>query len=220
MIGLLAACTCAAACWLAFPSTRTMPGKTAGALRLPWRIPFGAAARARHTDRRTAVLAALSALAAELRAGQPAVAALERAGALEWPHAVAAVRLGGDIGAALHLDAARAPVLQGLAACWTVAAHTGSGLATAVTRLADAARVDEDIRVQLEAQLAGPRATARMLGFLPVIGIVLGMMLGADPVRWLLTDPIGFICLVLGILCTVLGLAWTGRIARHVEGLL
>jgi tight adherence protein B len=220
MMVLLAAATLAAACWLIFPEHRPLPVRTALPNRPKWRIPFGYRARARSAQRRAVAIASLGALAADLHAGQPAMTALERAGPTAWPHAVAAVRLGGDIGAALRLDAKTTPALAGLAACWSVTAHTGSGLATALTRLADAARLDEDVRVQLEAQLAGPRATARMLSFLPLIGLLLGIVLGADPVRWLLGDPIGWLCLIAGVGFTALGLVWTGRIARNVEQLL
>jgi tight adherence protein B len=183
-------------------------------------LRLGSRARRHRAQQRSAAIAALGALAAELRAGQPTGVALERAGAGHWPQAVAASRLGGDIGVALGDDAKRIPTLQGLAACWTVAAEAGSGLADAVTRLADAARVDEDVRVQLEAQLAGPRATARMLGLLPVIGLLIGSSLGADPVTWLTQSPAGLLCLAAGIGFTALGMAWTGSIARNVERLL
>ena len=222
---LAAAALLATAVWLLLrePGSLTRVGLTRpSAPRLPrirW-LRFGARARRHHAQRRSAAITALGALAAELRAGQPASVALERAGAGHWPQAVAASRLGGDIGAALRADAQVIPTLQGLAACWTVAAEAGSGLADAITRLADAARVDEDVRVQLEAQLAGPRATARMLGFLPVIGLLIGSSLGADPLTWLTRTPAGLLCLAAGIGFTALGMAWTGSIARNVERLL
>jgi tight adherence protein B len=217
---LLAAGALAAACWLMFPQNRPLPAPAGVPGRRSWRVPFGARARARSAEHRAAAIASLSALAADLHAGQPAFTALERAGSTAWPHAAAAIRLGGDVSSALQLDAKCTPALAGLAACWSVTEHTGSGLATALTRVADAARLDEDVRVQLEAQLAGPRATARMLSFLPIIGLMLGVLLGADPVRWLLGDPIGWLCLIAGVGFTALGLVWTSRIARNVEQLL
>jgi tight adherence protein B len=71
--------------------------------------------------------------------------------------------------------------------------------------------------VQLEAQLAGPRATARMLATLPLIGLAMGMLMGADPLQWLLGTAPGLLCLLGGALLTVAGMAWTGRIATAVE---
>lgn len=168
----------------------------------------------------TRALEALAALAAELRAGQPPITALQQAGADVWPQACAAARVGGDVTAALRSDARRAPSLAGLAVCWEMAARSGSGMATMVQRIADAARTAQDTRVQLAAHLAGPRATARMLAALPLVGIVIGHLLGADPIAWLLGSPIGILVLALAAACTALGWWWIHRIATHVEGLL
>ena len=174
----------------------------------------------RSTTSDTRALEALVALAAELRAGQPPIAALQQAGADIWPQACSAARVGGDVTAALRSDAQRAPALTGLAVCWEMAARSGSGMATMVQRIADAARTAQDTRVQLAAQLAGPRATARMLAALPLVGIVIGHLLGADPIAWLLGPPIGMAVLASAAACTAVGWWWIHRIATHVEHLL
>jgi tight adherence protein B len=186
------------------------------------RIGLGSASRRRRAHERMRVIQALGALAAELQAGQPPVAALTSAGGQPsvWPATVAAVRLGEDVSVALVVDAAHHPALHHLAACWQVAADSGSGLAPAVTQLAASARSAEDVRVHLEAELAGPRATARMLAVLPFVGLGFGIMLGADPVTWLLTSPFGMGCLAAGLSLTGLGTWWTGRIAAGVERML
>lgn len=167
--------------------------------------------------RSEAALGALVSLAAELRAGLPPQLALVHASTTVWPTAIAAVRLDGDVAMALRADGAHTPVLRSLAACWDAGAATGSGLADAVDRLAASHRSAEEIRGELEVQLAGPRATARMLTGLPLIGIALGMLLGADPIGFLLGGPIGLACLIAGITLTVVGMWWTNRIAAHVE---
>ena len=64
------------------------------------------------------------------------------------------------------------------------------------------ARSSEDVRVDLEGQLAGPRATARMLALLPLVGIGFGMMLGSDPLSWLLGTTPGRLCLPGGTRCS------------------
>ena len=168
------------------------------------------------------VIQALGALAAELEVGQPPVTALSRAGGepSAWPMAVGAAQMAGDVVAALVVDARRHDVLRQLAACWQVGADTGAGLAVSVGRLATTARAAEDVRVDLEGQLAGPRATARMLALLPLVGIAFGMMLGSDPLAWLLATTPGRLCLLGGLLLTAVGTVWTGRIAARVERLL
>ena len=168
------------------------------------------------------VVQALAALAAELEAGHPPGEALRRAGGdpCVWPVARAALHLDGDVPSALEADARHHPVLGHLAACWRVAADSGAGLAASVARLAAASRSAEDVRVDLEAQLAGPRATARLLALLPIVGIGFGMLMGTDPVAWLVGATAGRACLVGGIGLTLAGTWWTGRIAARVERLL
>lgn len=186
------------------------------------RVGIGPASRRRRGRERLRVIQALGALAAELEAGQPPDVALGRAGGQPtvWPVTLTAVQMAGDVGQALRLDARDHAVLRQLAACWHVGADTGAGLAVSVGRLAATARAAEDVRVDLEGQLAGPRATARMLAFLPLVGIGFGMMLGSDPLAWLLGSTPGRLCLLAGVLLTVLGALWTGRIAARVERLL
>lgn len=191
-------------------------------VRMRARLGFGAAARRRAARSRARVVQALGALAAELESGQAPTSALIAAGGdpSVWPMTVAAIPLGEDIGAALAHDGRSRPVLHQLAACWRVSATTGTGFAAAVTRLATSARAAEAVRVSLEGELAGPRATARMLAALPVIGIGFGMMLGSDPLSWLVSTAPGLVCLVAGLGLTVVGMVWTGRIAASVERLL
>lgn len=186
------------------------------------RIGVGPASRRRRAAERVRVIQALGALAAELEAGQAPDEALRRSCGEPpvWPTALAALQLDGDVPAALEDDASTAPVLRQLSACWRVAADSGAGLASAIGRLAESARQAENVRVDLEGQLAAPRATARMLAGLPIIGIGFGVMLGADPITWLVATTVGRACLVGGALLTVVGMWWTGRIAASVERLL
>jgi tight adherence protein B len=100
-------------------------------------------------------------------------------------------------------------LLRGLGACWAVCAATGSGLAAAVERLGEAERAAADQRRAVQVELAGPRATARMLAVLPVVGLLMAAGLGADPLGFLLTTLPGRLCLVVGVALEVAGLRWT-----------
>lgn len=186
--------------------------------RLVGRFGFGTASRKARSAARVRVLQALTALASELEAGQPPLQALASAGGSPsvWPRATAACEHG-EVVDALRADGAHDRVVGLLAACWEVGADSGAGLAAAVARLAASARAQEDTRAQLEAHLAAPRASARMLGLLPVVGLGLGMMLGAEPLAWLISTAPGVACLVAGIALTALGFWWTSRIAAGVE---
>ncbi len=183
-------------------------------------------AAARREERSRAV-EACAALAGELRAGRPPAGALEAAAELgAGPFAAAlraaagAVRLGGDAASALRppADSAVPEVLRALAACWTVCAGSGSGLAAAVERLEEGLRAEQAQRRAVEAELAGPRATAGLLAVLPAGGLLLAAGLGADPLSVLLTTPVGLVCLAVGLGLDVLGLWWTGRLVAAAGG--
>jgi tight adherence protein B len=83
-----------------------------------------------------------------------------------------------------------------------------------------ALRAQQEVRAHLEAELAGPRATAVTLGFLPVIGIGLGYTLGAEPLTWFVSGLLGLGTLLVGLALTLSGLWWTSRIAGGVEAML
>ncbi|GGL89393.1 membrane protein [Streptomyces fumigatiscleroticus] len=180
-------------------------------------------ARERRTDE---VIALCGALAGEVRAGrQPGEALLRAArdsGGLGDAQAVvlAAARFGGDVPAALEA-AARQPGadgLLGLAACWRVAVDRGAGLADGLDRLTAALRAERDRRADLRAQLAGARSTAAMLAGLPVLGLLIGAALGADPLHVLLHTGAGLGCLLAGAVLEALGTWWVLRIVRGAEG--
>ncbi|WP_225824966.1 type II secretion system F family protein [Streptomyces naphthomycinicus] len=179
-------------------------------------------ARERRAD---AVIALCGALAGEVRAGrQPGEALLRAArdsGGLGDARAavVAAARFGGDVPGALAA-AARQPGaegLLGLAACWRVAVDQGAGLAAGLDRLDGALRAERDRRADLRAQLAGARATAVLLAALPVLGLLLGTAMGADPLRVLLHSGAGLGCLTAGAVCETAGMWWAARIVRGAE---
>lgn len=176
---------------------------------------------ARQTARRAAAADVVLALAAELATGLPAETALMRAGAGRdfMVGSVGAARVGGDIPAALRADgeAYELTALVALAAVWQVSAGSGAGLADAAYRLGTAALQRERMRRELASQMAGPRATARVLAVLPLVGLVLGSGLGGSPVGWLLGTPAGLAVLAAGVLLEVAGLLWVRRLVRGVE---
>jgi tight adherence protein B len=107
--------------------------------------------------------------------------------------------------------------LRRLAACWQVSERSGSGLASSVSRLTATLRDEEQVRREVAAQLAGPRATAVLLALLPAFGLAMGSALGADPLDVLVRTPLGLGCLALGLMLETAGLLWTARITRSAE---
>ncbi len=199
----------------------------AGVLAVPVlrRVRRSREARQARERRGDAVIALCGALAGEVRAGrQPGEALLRAArdsGGLGGAQAavVAAARFGGDVPGALA-DTARQPGaegLLGLAACWRVAVDRGAGLAAGLDRLEGALRAERDQRADLRAQLAGARSTAVMLAGLPVLGLLLGTALGADPLHVVLHSAAGLGCLLAGGVLEGVGLWWALRIVRGAE---
>ncbi len=182
--------------------------------------------RRHRAQARAALREALAEVVADIRAGQPPGRALARAladrDAATAPRTLAAARWSGDVVAALRDDARSSgqPLLASAAACWSVAAAQGAGLADALDRIVAQDRRAEEVRRQLEAHLAAPRATARMLALLPALGLLLGVAVGGDPLGWLLGTPLGWACLVTGLLLIAAGLAWATRIVARTERLL
>jgi tight adherence protein B len=192
-----------------------------------WRVVRRAQLARRASGVRAAVVELCRATAAELRAGQPAGTALTAgAHALSLatsralaPALVAARQGAEDDVAELLIQASTAPGLAGLsrlAACWRVAASSGSALAPALDRIADGLQDEIEVQRDVAAELAGPRATVRLLAALPVVGLLLGTSVGADPLRFLFGSTGGLCCLLGAVALNLTGLAWAGRIAASV----
>lgn len=173
---------------------------------------------------RSKALDALALLASDLRAGRSPTDAFAVAGSVATGScgqalaaASSAAALGGDVAGALIVEGSAVPeVLRGLAACWTVCSQAGSGLAAGVERLEEGLRAAEAQRRAVEAELAGPRATAGLLAVLPIAGLGLAAALGADPLHVLLQTPLGVLCLIAGLTLDALGLLWTRRLVARV----
>ncbi|WP_039794584.1 type II secretion system F family protein [Nocardia araoensis] len=170
------------------------------------------------------LLAALEAVIAELRVGAHPSAAAEAAAREVRGDPVRALtvgaarsRLGGSAAEGLRRpDSPIAAELSRVAGAWQVAEQHGLALA----ELLSAARSDLAGRIRFHgrttAALAGARATAAVLACLPFLGIALGQMMGAAPLRVLFASPAGTVLLPLGAGLACAGLLWTDAITRKV----
>jgi tight adherence protein B len=165
---------------------------------------------------------ALDVLVGELRVGAHpvrafAVAAEETGGPVAAAlRAVAArARLGADVTAGLRV-AARCSALPAqwdrLAVCWQLASDQGLAIAT-LMRAAQRDIVERQrFTDRVSSSMAGARATAAILACLPALGVLLGQLLGARPLSFLLSGHVGGWLLVVGSLLTCAGLLWADRI--------
>lgn len=167
---------------------------------------------ARGTDAPGGALSSVSlgimaaARAAALR-GSPVAAAI-RAGAATEPGKAVPHGPGGKEGA----------VWTELAACFEVAEASGCPLADVLTRFAAHLEAGDDAEAARQTALAGPKATVRILTWLPFLGLGLGMLLGVDPSAVLLGTPLGLAALAAGLALTAAGRVWSARLVRAAAG--
>jgi tight adherence protein B len=176
-------------------------------------------------DEGCALQTALDVLVGELRVGSHpvdafCVAADETGGTVAASlRAVAArARLGADVTAGLR-SAARSSALPAhwdrLAVCWHLAGDQGLAIAT----LMRAAQRDIAERQRFSARvasgMAGARATAAILAGLPGLGVLLGQLIGARPLSFLLNGHAGGWLLVIGTTLACGGMWWSDRITER-----
>lgn len=93
----------------------------------------------------------------------------------------------------------------------------GAPLAGVLDRVATGLAADEECEGERRAALAGPRATAQVLAWLPLLGLVLGMALGANPVVVVLGGGLGTVAAAAGVGLVVIGRWWTRALLARAE---
>lgn len=107
------------------------------------------------------------------------------------------------------------PTAATVSRAWTVAAATGAPVAAAVRTSAHAARERRRLVRVVEVATAGARATATVLGMLPVAGVGLAALLGVGPVT-LYSHPLALASAGLGLVLLVVGHLLVRRMVGHV----
>lgn len=173
------------------------------------------AARARreksHDDGPGTFLAAVTEVAATLRSGSSPEAAWRRGLGVR---VVDGVPLWSDLEARWPDDAAAARAVHAVARLST---ELGAAPALLLDDVGAALAQEAEARAERRAAFAGPRTTARVLAWLPVLGLLLGAALGADPWTVLLDGGAGTALLGAGVVLTWAGRRWTGRYLRAAE---
>ena len=206
------------------PPALLIVGTIVGTVLAVWRHRRQSERRRREEGQTMA--SALEVLIGELRVGaHPAraftVAAAESPGpvGISLQRVAARTRLGADVAAgliAVAQDSAVPVYWMRLAVFWELAAQRG----LAMSVLMQAAHRDivdrQRFTGRIRAAMAGARATAGILAALPAVGVVLGQLIGAHPVRFLLGGGLGGVLLVTGVGLIAVGLAWADRITERL----
>jgi tight adherence protein B len=158
-------------------------------------------------------------LAAEIRSGRQPLSAWSRLWMRGPFYDSAPTQELEDLALSVMRQEADRPGCSGLlrvAACWEVAAVSGAGLADSLDRVAAALAAESEVADEIDGQLAGARATTRLLLVLPLFGLALGRSLGADTTGVLLHTTYGWACLAVGGALLVLGWRWSRAQVRGV----
>lgn len=102
--------------------------------------------------------------------------------------------------------------LTRLAGCSRLTARYGVALTPMIDALARDLAGQRTVDEQRAGQLAGPRTSGYVLAALPVLGVALGIGMGADPVGVLFGTAVGNLLLAVGVSLNCLGLLWAARI--------
>ncbi|MGC2942680.1 MULTISPECIES: type II secretion system F family protein [unclassified Brevibacterium] len=105
------------------------------------------------------------------------------------------------------LSETAAQVLSGMAAVWTVSERSGAPAAEMILRYAAAQRDALDAERERRIAMAGPQSTVRVLSWLPLIGVGLGLLIGVRPLE-LITGLPGQLSIGLGLLLYGVGRWW------------
>ena len=126
----------------------------------------------------------------------------------------AAVEGGASIADALR---ERGLAWSGLATAWQIADVVGAPLAGALRTYAEAVRDATQTADDVRVALSEPAATARLMAWLPPLGLALGFALGFDPLSALVGGPIGWTCLAGGLLLMFAARRWTASLVRRAQ---
>ncbi|ORB00563.1 hypothetical protein BST33_11390 [Mycolicibacter minnesotensis] len=172
--------------------------------------------------------AALEVLVSELRVGAHPLRAFTIAAAESTHPGIAAglggvaarARLGADVAHGLR-DAAHYSAMpaqwERLAAYWELGGRHGLAIASLMQAAHNDIAARRRFSERTAAGMAGARASAALLAGLPVLGVLLGQLIGARPVLFLLSESGGVLALIgMSLVCS--GLLWSDRITTRLGG--
>lgn len=165
---------------------------------------------------RTEVLDALHALGREVHAGADLDSAIE---AVRRTRGAVAVELLGRLQAGgVDTGGPSPPDVVGtelaLSAAVRLSRRFGAPLAVLLTGVADGLADEQRAIEQRSSAVAGARLSGWVLAGLPLMGVLLGAGMGADPIPVLFGGGLGSGLLLVGTALLCVGLLWSARIAR------
>jgi tight adherence protein B len=106
---------------------------------------------------------------------------------------------------------------KAVVAAGEVAAELGAPLAPVLDTVAEALAADAEAEADLGVALAGPRSSARLVGWLPLLGLGLGLAVGADPFAVLTDGGTGTAAGLAGVALLLAGRGWSRSMVERAR---
>jgi tight adherence protein B len=187
---------------------------------LGWLVSCGRKERLRLKNR-AAVMRACSTLVGQIEIGELPAQALQVLAQDEpmFVPVAGAALVGGDPVAALRRLGAQ-PGCSGvtqLAMAWELCQRTGMSLAASLVRVTTELIAETELETVRESELASSLSTGRLLAGLPLVGLGMGFMVGADPLTFLTSGIAGQLCVLGASVFASAGLIWTQRLSQSTD---
>jgi type II secretion system F domain protein len=88
-------------------------------------------------------------------------------------------------------------------------------VASVLQQVAEGLRDERELVGLVEAELAMARGSSRVMAALPLGALLLGTLVGADPLGFLIRSPFGVVLALVGVSLAALGVVWTERLAAR-----
>jgi len=98
---------------------------------------------------------------------------------------------------------------------WALATRLGGSVSSAIETLGATFAAQEKHAREVELAFAGPKATAKLVSFLPLVGLLLAQLMGMNPFSVIFTTPVGFLSVALGAILLIVGRVWTKSILNR-----
>lgn len=128
-----------------------------------------------------------------------------------------------EVSKKLHMGVPVAEALAGVgfaptAALWSVAETSGAPMAQALHRIAEQLDAAVDAARRRQVAFAGPKATMRLVLYLPFLGLGFSLLLGFNPFGTLFGSVLGWCVTVGGLGLMWAGKMWSARLMHHAAG--
>jgi tight adherence protein B len=187
---------------------------------LAWLADCGRQERLRLKNR-DAMMRACRTLAGQIEIGELPAQALQVMAQDEpmFVPVAGAAAVGADPVAALRALGAK-PGCAGatqLAIAWELCQRTGMSLGASLARVTTELIAEAELETARESELASALSTGRLLAGLPLVGLGMGFVVGADPLAFLTSGFAGQLCVFGASVLSSAGLVWTQKLAQPAD---